>query len=47
MVENEVKEAQKGPTQKIITESCKSNSMVVKVIIIFPLFLLSFWDVAC
>lgn len=41
MVENEVKDTQKGPTRKLITESCKSNSMVIKVIVIFPLFLLS------
>ncbi|KAG5031918.1 hypothetical protein AAZX31_06G162100 [Glycine max] len=30
MVENEVKDTQKGPTRKLITESCKSNSMVIK-----------------
>ncbi|KAK2445339.1 Pyridoxal phosphate (PLP)-dependent transferase superfamily protein [Trifolium repens] len=30
MVENEVKDTRKGATQKIIAESCKSNSMVIK-----------------
>jgi hypothetical protein len=31
MVVNEVKDTRKGATQKIIAESCKSNSMVIKV----------------
>ncbi|KAL3025422.1 hypothetical protein AAZX31_04G178700 [Glycine max] len=30
MIENEVKDTQEGLTHKLITESCKSNSMVIK-----------------
>lgn len=39
IVENEVKDIKKGATHKIIAESCKSNSMVLKVTMMFQLLL--------